>query len=452
MNLSKIINIAAGVIVAAFFIIKPVSFGQMEFPIYTVVVDPGHGGAGIEPMEKHGDKFDTVSGKYLQYFAEGASYGKLYESEIMYDISEKVIKILKLTETEKGYSQFVKILSKYTSTPPRRIIIKSYSSRPESINMEKFDEDDDINAPFRLYDFPDKKGNNTHGRISYINSLNPNLVVSLHCDFAAPSDHRGITAVAVPPFEFMKKALWFIEDKNRSIDYFRKSPYNQWFIEDDTRSAFQWHIDDAATYFIGYGLNIDYSVNYDDFKGIRYNMVDWIYRDNPGWEEYFKAGSEKHYAKTLDEFDYTTAFWEREKSKYEAYKRDGGIDGYGGDNLYASNEIIRYVLTSLKISGNDNKEQFHGNPYFSTWSIPLYVNAVSAFVELGYLKSDRYRKLLTENQDEIAEGVSMAIYSLAAGMNVKESEYKFAPKGKPIDFQKYNIGKGKTYFNVVSGK
>ncbi|MBN1500640.1 MAG: N-acetylmuramoyl-L-alanine amidase [Spirochaetes bacterium] len=452
MNLSRIIKITAAVMVAVFFLTKPSHFGEMEFPVYTVVIDPGHGGSGIGPIEKHGDKFDTVSGTYLQRYAEGAGYGKLHESEIMYSISEKVIKILKLTETEKGYNQFRRIMLKYAAAPPRRVIIKSYSSRNESINTSDFDEDEDINAPFRLYDFPDSGGKMNHGRISYINSLKPQLVVSLHCDSDAPADHRGIAAVAVPPFEFMKKALWFIEDRNRSIDYFRKSPYNQWFIEDDTRSAFQWHIDDAAAYFIGYGLNKNYSVNFDDFKGIRYNMTDWIYKDTPGWEQSFRDGSEKHYAKTLTAFDYTSAFWEREKSDFEKFRRDGGSEGYGGDNLYASNEVIRFILTSLKMSGNDHKDQYQGNPYFSTWSIPLYINAVSAFIELGYLKNERYRKILTENQDEIAEGISMAVYSLVSGMELKDFDYEYGPKGERIDFQKYNIGKGKTYFNVVTGK
>ncbi|MGL4369763.1 MAG: N-acetylmuramoyl-L-alanine amidase, partial [Spirochaetota bacterium] len=46
-------------------ILFPVPTAQNDdYPLYRVVVDPGHGGVGIEPIEQHGDRYDPISGKY----------------------------------------------------------------------------------------------------------------------------------------------------------------------------------------------------------------------------------------------------------------------------------------------------------------------------------------------------------------------------------------------------
>ncbi|EMO62743.1 hypothetical protein LEP1GSC133_4381 [Leptospira borgpetersenii serovar Pomona str. 200901868] len=42
--------------------------------IFKVVIDPGHGGLDLKPKEDHGDKYDPISGKYLELYKAGASF------------------------------------------------------------------------------------------------------------------------------------------------------------------------------------------------------------------------------------------------------------------------------------------------------------------------------------------------------------------------------------------
>ncbi|MFA5519352.1 MAG: N-acetylmuramoyl-L-alanine amidase, partial [Spirochaetota bacterium] len=50
----------------------PVKVTKSDLPIYRVVIDPGHGGVSLPDKQKHGDRYDLISGKYISYFAEGA--------------------------------------------------------------------------------------------------------------------------------------------------------------------------------------------------------------------------------------------------------------------------------------------------------------------------------------------------------------------------------------------
>ncbi|MGL4370868.1 MAG: N-acetylmuramoyl-L-alanine amidase, partial [Spirochaetota bacterium] len=77
----------------------------------------------------------------------------------------------------------------------------------------------------------------------------------------------------------------------------------------------------------------------------------------------------------------------------------------------------------------------------------LYINAVSAYVELGYLKMPSYRKMFSENQNEVAEGIAVGIYSLLAGTDISGIKRPFHPKGKKIDLAKYRITDTETYFD-----
>lgn len=448
MKISIFVKILAAIIVSVIFLANPIDTNDKEFKKFRIVLDPGHGGYGLLPKSSHGDKYDLLSKDYLIVYAEGAYYKQYAEHLLMYQISKKVHDLLLLTQTSEGFTEFKKIALKFSNEPIRRVIIDSKLVRGESLNPAKINPDEDVNSEYRLYDYPDKNGNISPGRISKINNFKPHMVLSLHCDYNAPLEHRGITAIVVPPFDFLKKSLWFMEDRSRSIDFYRKSPYNSWFMENEKRSSFQWFIDDAMTYFTGFGLNRDYSLNENDYKGISRNMVTWSYSDPKAWNEFYD--DEFKNIKNIENIKLNKKFWQREASIYEKYRRGEGPEGYGGDNLYACHEIIRYILTSLKVSGNDHKDQYIGNPYFSTWSIPIYVNAISVFLELGYLKSKRYQKLLSKNQDEIAEGIAVGIYSLFMGMNSNQDSYKYSPKGKKIDLEKYRIINNISYFDVVS--
>jgi hypothetical protein len=117
-------------------IIPPSMKNHNEFSEYRVVIDPGHGGIYQEPVEKYGDRYDTISGKYKEVFREGTVYRGIEEHVIMYQIGAKVQVLLQMTESDAGFSEFSKILEKYTSKRPARVIIRSYLSRPESQKRE----------------------------------------------------------------------------------------------------------------------------------------------------------------------------------------------------------------------------------------------------------------------------------------------------------------------------
>lgn len=444
------INIAA-IIIAILFISNPVSIIEQEFDVYKVVIDPGHGGFYHPDRKKHGDRYDKITKTYLSDFAPGAEYRGYEEHELMYEIGKKVYDILELTRTPEGFRQFRKIALKFTNKPPRRVIIDSVIIREDSRNRKEILSQEDPNAKFRLFDYPDKKGQIQPGRLSKINAEKPQLVVSLHCDYYAPKDHRSFAAIVVPPYEFIKKGIWFYEDRSRSINYFRKSPYNSWFMESGARTAFQWYMSDVSSYFTGFSLNKDYTYDFSSFSGLRYNMVKWKYADQPDWVKYYNDENEKQYIRTLDEFSEFGSFWRREKSVYEKYRRDGGYEGHGGDNNFASTELLRYILTSLKLSGKDHRLHTIGDPYYCIWTVPLHVNAINAFIEIGYVRNKHFQKVLTKDQQDIAEGIAVGIYSMFTGLEVKNIDYKYKPKGKKIDLEKYMISDNLSYFDIVAG-
>ena len=52
---------------------------KLEFSVYRVIIDPGHGGEAKKPMSKHGDRYDTISRAFLDNFREGAARRKIKE-------------------------------------------------------------------------------------------------------------------------------------------------------------------------------------------------------------------------------------------------------------------------------------------------------------------------------------------------------------------------------------
>ena len=103
------------------------------------------------------------------------------------------------------------------------------------------------------------------------------------------------------------------------------------------------------------------SVNFEKFKGYRYNMITWAYSDGLFWEDvakYHMPGTK--YSKSYLDFEPIGKFWEREKNKNEAYRRNGGQEGFGGDNAYASYEIVRYILYSLNLKSKRFRRKKEG--------------------------------------------------------------------------------------------
>ncbi len=439
-------------VTVVFLLMLPSMTTISEFPTFRVVIDPGHGGVGRKLMSVHGDRYDTVYRRYLDYFKEGASRGNIKEREIVYSIAKKTEKILKLLAPGGNSEKFYRMLERYADGTPQKVTVVTYMSRGRSISDDEADDREDPNASFRMFDYPDAFGEMQAGRISRINAVKPHLVVSLHLAKDAPRDFEGMNPVITPPYSFLHEGLEYLKGKREGKKFYSKSRYREWFIEENTRSDFDWFLNDTSIYFTGYPLRKNLETDRSGFKGYRYNMVKWSYADNRGWEHAarYRIPSSR-YAPTYENFIPEGKFWERERSPYERFRRDGGEEGFGGDNAYASYEIIRYICYSLYLHGDDNRSQKPGKSYISVWIMPLHVNAINAFIELGYLNRSRDRMLLTKKQKEIAEGIAVGIFSLLTGLEPRDRKYKHLPKGKGIDFNKYRMPGDTSYFEDVTG-
>lgn len=421
-------------------------------PMYRVVIDPGHGGINVRPSEKYGDKYDLISGKFLDVFKEGAAYRNVEENIIMFQIGAKVRNLLALTETEEGFCEFRKIVAKHVNGEIPRIIIHTKLSRIDSKPRRDLEKLADPNADYRLFDFPSSDGKILPGRISTINAFKPHLVVSLHCAKSTSRGNIGMNAVICPPYSLFEKGMSYLKGEHRDRNFFLKSGYSNWFEESSRpkRSLFQWFLSDTSVYYLSYHLDRKNRVETGRFTGYRYNMVSWKYADQKEWEdEARKHETGSQYASSLSGFNPVGPFWDRERSKYEEYRRGGGPEGYGGDNAYASMEIIRFALASINRAGYRHRDLRVADPYISIWSVPLFVNAVSAYIELGYIRMPSYRHVLTKMQDPVAEGIAVGVYSLLAGTKTKPMPGKNTPRGKSIDLDKYRIDDNETYFDSV---
>ncbi len=429
----------------------PRETARHEFPMYRVVTDPGHGGISMAPRGKHGDRYDMISGEYLDHFREGASYRGYDEHEYMYVIAEKVHELLEHCAPGGDFNRFYEVLKKYTGGEPDRIYIMHMLSRGDSRDRKAIGNRPDPNAEFRLFDYPGENGIMQPGRITRINNYRPHLVVSLHLSKWAPRYYRGMNAVIVPPYEFMHKGLEYLRGERSSRSFYYRKPYRDWFVESVSRSGFSWFLNDSSMYFTSYRTTPAGKIDTDAFRGYRYNMVDWAYNDPQGWV--FNAMRHKdgsRYADTYKGYRADGRFWEREQSKYEAYRRGEGPEGYGGDNLYSSNELIRYILYSLEMRGVRHRDHRVAPPYISIWSLPLHVNAITAFLEVGYLNRSHTRYLLRSRTDEMAEGIAVGIYSLFAGLKPDKKGAVHVPSGKKIDLDKYEITNELNYFETVT--
>lgn len=422
-----------------------------EFPVFRVIIDPGHGGVYLKDRKIHGDKFDMINAEYLNSFAPGAEYKGIYEHKIVYNIALKTIHYLSYCSKEGDFEKFKVILKKYTDSSIKKIYIQTILSRKESITGNEIKNSSDPNADFRLYDFPGPNGDIVKGRISKMNDYKPHLIVSLHLAVSAPPDYLGMNGIIVPPYNVLKKGLLRLQgnDISRSLD--DHGIMRSWFKMSNRVSSRYVFYKDSSLYFTSYGINKKYKTDIKDFNGYKYNMVTWNYSDEPLWD----LTAEKHLPDTQYSSDYNTfrekgRFWERERSVYEEYRRGTGFKDFGGDNYHATYEIIKYILFSLNESGVSQKDKVPGKPYVSTWSVPLLVNAISAYIELGYLNRKWDRNVLLKKQDEIAEGVAVGVYSLLAGVDNVKGKFKSKPSGKAIDLERYKITPEKSYFDIVT--
>ncbi len=445
-----IVRITAAVFAVFAFLLVPESVVRREFPGYRVVLDPGHGGMSLPGYSRHGDRYDLLSGAYLQPFKEGASWGAIEEHEVVYEIAKKAASLLALCGEGGDFATFSRLLERYAIEAPERITVDVSLSRGDSRDRDEIRRRMDPNAEFRLFDYPGPDGSLRPGRISRINAVRPHLVVCLHVARSGSPYFRGMNPVIAPPFGFLYQGLRVLRGEKPGRRFFSSSPFAEWFDESNERTGYEWFLNDSMLYFSGFPLDARRRVDTAEFKGYRYNMVDWRYRDDPGWE----AVARHHpaytpYSASPSTISLTGRYWNRERSEFERFRRDGGEEGYGGDNHYASAEIIRYILMSLRLKGIHHPDQRLSRPYVSVWHMPLYLNAVTAFMELGYFNRPQYRYILTSRQDAIAEGIAVGVYSLLAGMKTRDDGPQ-PPRGKRIDLGKYSRSNEGNYFDAAA--
>lgn len=422
---------------------------------YRVVFDPGHGGRDLIPHTLYGDKFDRRLGIYLDKFREGARYKGVWEFEVMYDIAARAKALLDKTKTEAGRAEFNKILRKYGKPGAGVEQIEAFVSRPAGYIENYFENRDDLNAPFRLYDYPNQKtGAIEHGTISRINDLEPELVITLHLTHTQAPKQGGMATVITPGYKTYENALRYVRadsDGRKAIrSRFAEGPWANWFVSDDKFKTYPSFMADAFIYYIGFwSKNDGIRTDYNRFRGYRHNLVDWNYADSDSIVEALYGQKGERYATTLAAFEPKGKFWEREKAEPENWRREGGPEGFGGDNHFAGMETLRFVRKAFVVNGFDTAATAPKilRPYMSTWAVPTYVNAVAAFVEIAHTTSKRDHLRMAKHRRIYAEGIAVAAYSLLYGMK----DVGMA-KGKKLPLERYENLTGGSYFKRVKKK
>lgn len=436
---------------------------------FSVVIDPGHGGKYEPARNESGDHWDPFSKTFLLPYNFGASANGLFEHEWTLQTAKKVKELLALTQTEEGFKVFAQILKKYDPSNQKGfkwVKISCDLTREYSHDNDPDAGTSNINKKYRLFDSPESFAGGKPseklalGRISYINQKSPDLVVCIHNNSSPSKNARGYSAVIAPHFKFFSNVNSAIaidpaqpvKNGGASINIKDHNSFGkvQSIVLDTFKTInninVKTMVSDTATYFTGFRAFTN------KFIGLRYLMVTWRYNTHSALSSF-------------------VLFFMRENSIYEQYKRAGGPEGHGGDNFYSSEELIRFIRYSLWNEYKQNPSMFcqkigdrypdsvkpdellgkHGDPFISDWAIPLYVNAITAFIEVGYISNAKDRKLLKGRQEMVAEGIAVGIYSLFAGFKPSVDPAIEMPKGAPIDFEKYGRDKNSNgYFNISS--
>lgn len=411
-----------------------------------VVIDAGHGGRGEGPGPFTGDSWDPAKRAFQNPYNYGAAHadGDLHEQRIVLDVALRVRDLLERAATAEGFPAFKRLLARYGRPrgdafprPDIRIVMARTDSfeSPERATLRE------VNRFYRLYDGPtgfrddDKPHPDLYpGRMSLINRAKPELCVSIHINAAKDAARRGQASVVTPN----GRLFGFLRDLSADL-----SARHGEKAANATLARLDWYFHrtpilgnlgslarDAATYFDAGG------------NAPRRDRVTWKHKKD------------------------SRSFAERERGTMESYRR-GGDASLGGDNLEAGDEILRFVRSALARAilaeqpaatrGRPADELLgpHGPPFARDYALPLFIHAVSAYLELGYLTNAADRALLARHPDAYAEGIAVGIYSLLYGMVPHEEQAAGVtdlepPRGRPIDFRKYR--RGRDYFTEVFPK
>jgi len=313
----------------------------------------------------------------------------------------------------------------------------------------------DVNAPFRMWNYPDGRGRMRPGRLSFINQQKPYLVVSLHMTPAGPGNPGGMGAVLSPGYETFN-TIRRISLGELPRSRFQKMDWRpHWLITVSGWSKWDAARSDAWVYFHGFrtqkGTPMRPWTRYN--RGIRQNLLTWRYADPPGWEKLARLQEPGPYTRNYREFRPEGKFWDRERSAPEQWRREGGRMGYGGDNHYASDELMRFAQYGVRRLAADMRGSNAigpiQDPFVSSYTLPIYVNAIVAYLEIGHINRSRDRKLVIEKREELAQSLAAGIYSLFRGLQPQSSYGPVKPRGDRLDFARYESLPQGNYFRIV---
>ena len=434
------------------------SLHALEIPSYNVILDPGHGGASILKDGKtiYSDRWDPITQTYLSPFNTGMHYNGYQEHLVVLALAKEVKRYLDLSCSKWTWKFFEKILKKLSPQEKfPRICIDSTLTRKDSWNHRyRKTTNPAINAPYRMFDYPDNKNRMRLGRLSFINQKKPSLVVSLHMT-PAGKESGGMAAVLSPGYRTFNML--------RRI-HLDKEPFSKW-KRSIWRGKFLWGEagwrqyalarSDAWVYFHGFPSNHNgKEPRLEINRGIRQNLITWKYQADPSWIKNYNPTAPGPYSLNYKHYKPIGKFWDRERSIAEQWRREDGPLKYGGDNHYASDELLRFVQQGVRAL--NKKFQEGGDigpiyqPYVSAYTLPIYVNAIVAYLEIGHLNRAMDRNLIIKHKKIVAQSLAIGIYSLYAGLKLNAIKNPFTPRGKKLDFKKYkNLPEG-NYFQIVS--
>ncbi len=402
-----------------------------RYKTYKVALDPGHGGKPEKAGLTEGDHWDIKVRKFLTRYNYGAYYKTKTENETEHEIvlyvCQKAFEILRNANTDEGWREFSRLLSVYGVKKPaeyRRVNFDVNLMRADSYESSVYSGEVNVNKHFRLFDSPDsfnKDGVSSEklfpGRMSKVNAVSPQLVLCVHINSSSNSSTRGQASVIIPDyhvFDFVKTVKSRLGVK-KALAYFWVLSW--FYIDNPVISNLSKLINDCETYFTGRRSDNKSQI------GKRWQMVMWRYNKDDEYDN-------------LLNYKDPDSYWKRERSDYESMRRAGGIIRAGGDNFYASEEVIKFIRFALwqdylntapsspedmtSIKGPCEYLGMHGAPFISDWALPQLINAVTAYVELGYIENDNDRTLLVNKKDIIARALAVSAYSLCEGFEPKK--------------------------------
>ncbi|MCK9224944.1 MAG: N-acetylmuramoyl-L-alanine amidase [Candidatus Muirbacterium halophilum] len=366
-----------------------------------ICIDPGHGGLPEYGNKDGGDNWYEPKKTFLNYYNYGGIFENIKEHEYVYELAILIKKYVEDLNTITGYEEMRDFLKKHNIflNSEKKKNFKVFLSRDNSAEVLNLTEKN-VNRFYRTFDSP-HKDKIFKGKLSRINSIKPHFTLSLHLNFVESEDYRGMLSFFAPSIETFD---YIIKNKENRDILIENEFYSKWNVRSRSYAVEGFMINDANTYFTGLK-------NDGRFIGRRNEMLTWKYDE----EKLFK---------------------DREESINEKMRRSGGYEGLGGDNLYFSNEILRYVSYFLNVEQNIDYNILEERA--SDFSVCIFNNSITAALELGNIYSTHDRKILLENKENIAKYIAYGIFCVNTGIHkIEEESEKIMPYGKRIDLEKY---------------